>query len=92
MDVFALHVTIHFIPTPLLTAFVTFALALVAWATAGIGRRGLAFGALTLTVTVTVTAVALALRTPPPATLDELRANSQLALLCPLARPSPTTT
>jgi len=86
MDVFALHVTIHFIPAPLLTTFVTFGLALLAWAAATIGRRRLAAGGLALTVAVA--AVALALRTPPPTTLGELRAITQLALLCPLAHPS----
>ncbi|MGH8930915.1 MAG: hypothetical protein ACRDZO_09890 [Egibacteraceae bacterium] len=85
MDVFALHVTIHFIPAPLLTTFVTFSLALLAWAIATIGWCRLALTALVLTAAVSV--AALALRTPPPATLEQLRANPQLALLCPVAEP-----
>lgn len=70
MDVFALHITIHFIPLPILTTAVVFFAALGAWTAAALGRRRLAAGAL-----IVVTAVAgagLGLRSPIPRSLAEV--------------------
>jgi len=83
MDVFAFHVSLHFVPAPLVTMFSVFAFSVTAWAAATLGRRRIAAGLLALAVAVT--SVALAVRRPIPDTLTELRADPSLALLCPLA-------
>lgn len=74
MDVFAFHVALHFVPAPLLTMFVVFALSLCAWAAVSLGWRRVAEG---LTVAaVAVTAVALLARQPVPATLQQVREHA----------------
>ena len=82
MDVFAFHIALHFIPAPLITMFVVFALTLAAWALATAAKRRASVVA--LTTAVTVTAVALILRAPLPDTLEDVRETPEIALLCPL--------
>lgn len=88
MDAFAFHITIHLIPAPLATMFAVFTLSLLGWAATTLGRWRIA--ALLTGAAVAVTVVAFALRAPLPRTLDELRADPGLALICPLAAPPPT--
>ena len=83
MDVFALHMTAHFLPSPLLSLFAVFALALFGWAAVTTGRRGVAMGCIGCSVVLGAGLVAL--RTPPPSTLDEVRADPAIAFLCPLS-------
>lgn len=83
MDVFALHITIHFIPAPLAVLFVVFTVTLGSWAAASLGRRRAAVSGLAGVVALLATALALA--GEPPATLQDLRRDPRLALLCPLA-------
>jgi hypothetical protein len=82
MDVFALHVTVHFIPVPLATLFALFVLTLGAWAACALGRRRLC--AVTLVAALLLTFVAFAVADAPPSTLEELRAEPRIALFCPL--------
>jgi hypothetical protein len=87
MDVFALHITVHFIPVPLATLFALFVLTLGAWAACALGRRRLS--AASLAAALLLTFVAFAAADAPPSTLEELRAEPRIALLCPLAPPAP---
>lgn len=79
MDVFAFHITAHFIPAPL-TALALFLLALAGYALAASGRprpavAGLgALGAAALLATVALWAAA-----PIPDDIQDLRSNSRLA-------------
>ena len=82
MDVFALHVSIRFIPAPPAVLLVVFTLALAGWAAAVLGRRRTA--ATTLVATLVLFVSALALRGEPPTTLHQLRRAPQLALGCSL--------
>ncbi len=66
MDVFALHITVHFIPAPLAVLFIVLAVTLGSWAAASLGRRWVAVGG--LAVVVVLLAAALALAGEPPAT------------------------
>ncbi|MBA3621238.1 MAG: hypothetical protein M3493_11375 [Actinomycetota bacterium] len=88
MDVFAFHITLHLIPAPLATMFAVFALSLVGWAATTLGRWRAA--ALLAGTAVAVTVAAFALRTPLPRTLEDVRADPGLALICPLAATPPT--
>lgn len=83
MDVFALHISVHFIPAPLVTMLVVFAMALAAERAAAHGRRRMASAG--VAVAVAVVAVGVALRSPLPDTLDDVRSQPDIAFLCPLA-------
>jgi hypothetical protein len=85
MDVFALHVTIHFVPAPLATLLVFFSLSLAALVAADAGSRRLALGCAGLGVVVL--ALALTLRAPVPHSVEELRNRPGIAFACPLATP-----
>ncbi|MBW3602101.1 MAG: hypothetical protein KY434_05310 [Actinobacteria bacterium] len=78
MDVFALHVNIHFIPAPPAVLLVVFTLALAGWAAAILGRRRTA--TTTLLAMLVLVVSAMALRGAPPTTLHQLRKAPQLAL------------
>jgi hypothetical protein len=78
MDVFALHITVHFIPAPVLTALVLFLLAAVGYGLAISRRRRAAAGAV-LAVGATLT-VAVGVAAPLPSSIDELRNDPRLAL------------
>ncbi|MBW3604958.1 MAG: hypothetical protein KY460_08610 [Actinobacteria bacterium] len=82
MDVFALHIALHFIPAPLITMLAVYALALVGWGCAVTDHRIVAV--LALAAVVIVTAAALALRAPLPTSLSEVRDTPGIALLCPV--------
>lgn len=72
MDVFALHITAHFLwPNALVAGLVLWSLAVLAHAAAVCGARRLATGA--LLGGVAVLAVGVAFRAPLPSTLGELR-------------------
>ncbi len=81
MDVFAFHITIHFIPAPLLTMLALFPLTLVAYGLAMSRRRLPAAG--TLTAAAAVLAAALALAAPVPDDIHDLLVDRCLAL-CPI--------
>ncbi len=80
MDVLALHITVHFLPAPLVTAAAVFTLGAASAAAARLDRRRVA-GAL-LGATAVVLAAGLALRTPLPRTLEEVCEVSEDALVC----------
>ena len=86
MDLFALHIGIHFLPAPLLTTFTVFSLALAAWASAVLGGDRMAM--VLLAAVVALTGIAWVARDAPPATLEELRQSPQLALACLLSTPA----
>ena len=82
MDVFALRISLHFVPRPLQTQLALFALSLIAYALAGEGRRRpvvdeLAAGGVVL-------GVALLLRSPVPSDLGVVRSHPGPAWMCPL--------
>lgn len=74
MDVFALHISLHFVPYPLGTQLGLFLLALSVYVLAAEGRRWAALAGVAVAVAVTV--AALALRAPLPASLAELQAGA----------------
>lgn len=83
MDLFALHIGIHFLPAPLLTTFTVFSLALAPWASAVLAGDWIAV--VLLAAVVAPTGIAWVARDAPPATLEELHQSPQLALACLLA-------
>ena len=71
MDVFALHITAHFLwPQPLAAAFVLWALAVAAWAAMRVDRRRTAVALLVFAGAFLGSA--LVLREPAPTTLQEV--------------------
>lgn len=82
MDVFAVHITLHFVRWPLATMWVLFALTLLAYGLAMAARRGAALGV--LAVSGGLTLVALAGAGDVPSTVDQVRGHDGLALLCPV--------
>lgn len=81
MDVFAFHITIHFIPAPLVTMLAVFLLTLAAYGLAMSSRRPAAVGALTAVGGVLVAALAFA--EPIPDDIHQLLVDRGLAL-CPI--------
>jgi len=81
MDVFAFHITIHFIPAPLLTMLALLLLTLAAYGLAMSRRRLPAVG--TLTAVAAVLATALALAGTIPDDIQDLLVDRGLAL-CPI--------
>lgn len=82
MDVFALHISLHFVPRPLLAMWVLFTLSLVGY---GLSRAGYRLSAtVTLGVFAAVGAFAIALAPDMPVRLDEVRGHGGLALMCPV--------
>ena len=72
MDVFALHITVHFLwPNALVAGLALWTLAVVAYTAAALGRAPVAAAALTLSVLVLGTG--LVLRAPLPSTLEQVR-------------------
>ena len=82
MDVFALHITLHFVPRPLLTMWALFALTLLGYGLAMTGRRRTSLA--TLSVSGAVLASVLAAAPDVPSTIGELRDHDGLALICPV--------
>lgn len=81
MDIFALHISLHFVPQPLLVQFVLFLLALVAYGLAGTGQRRWAFASIGLICALTL--FAMLLRQPIPKNLNEINKERQF-WMCPL--------
>lgn len=84
MDVFALHISIHFIPSPVPTMLVVFILSLVAYGLVLDGRRrpGMAL----ILGTTLIVSIALMLRSPVPTNLEQTRAyDHKHSWLCPMA-------
>lgn len=82
MDVFALHISVHFVPRPLLTMWALFSLTLLGYGLAMADRRPAALS--TLTVAAGGLVLALALASDAPVTVGELRAHDGFALMCPV--------
>ena len=82
MDLFALHISLHFVPRPLLTMWLLFTLTLLAYGLAMAGRRRASVG--TLTAFVAVTGIALLAVPGVPSTIAEVRGHDGLALMCPV--------
>lgn len=71
MDVFALHITAHFLwPQPLVAGLLLWAATVVAWTALRFGARRLAGGA--LAAAVAILGLAVALRAPAPTTLQQV--------------------
>jgi hypothetical protein len=77
MDVFALHITVHFIPAPVLTALVLFLLATACYGLAMSRRRRAAAGGL-IAAGATL-AVAVTFAAPLPSSIEDLRDDPRLA-------------
>jgi hypothetical protein len=78
MDVFALHITVHFIPVPVLTTLVLFLLATVGYGLAMSRLRHAAAGAV-IAATATL-AVAVTFAAPVPSSIEDLRDDPKLAV------------
>lgn len=81
MDVFAFHITLHFLPAPLITMLVLIVLSLGAYGLATTRRPVGAAGLLVVATGVLITALALA--EPIPDTLADLLVDRGLGL-CPV--------
>jgi hypothetical protein len=77
MDVFAFHVTVHFVPRPLVTVLVLFLLSLAAYGLV-LSRRPRTAAA-TASVAGVAFAAALILAAPVPASIQDLRSDPRLA-------------
>lgn len=88
MDVFVVHISLHFVPAPLLVVLGLWGLALLAHVALSFGAPRLA--GLALVVSVAVLGTALALRDPIPADLQDLLADQASAgqWFCSVARSS----
>jgi hypothetical protein len=82
MDVFAFHISIHFVDRPLLVVLMAFVGALAAWGAAVLRRPALALSCSALVVLVA--AGALATRAPIPSSLAEVREQAAGRLICVL--------
>ena len=81
MDVFAFHITLHFVPVPLITMLVLFVLALLAYGLAASGKALAAVGVLVGAAGALVAALALA--APLPDSLADLHIHRGFGL-CPV--------
>lgn len=81
MDVFAFHITLHFIPAPLVTMLMLFALTLAGYGLAASRRRWPTLG--TLALGTGVLAVSLGVAAPIPGSLAELHVDRGFGL-CPV--------
>lgn len=81
MDVFAFHITLHFIPAPLVTMLVVFVLTLAAYGLAASRRPGPSTAVLVVATGVLVAALALA--EPIPGSLAELHIDRGFGM-CPI--------
>lgn len=84
MDVFALHISIHFIPAPVLTMLILCIVSLVSYGLVADGYRRSAIACLGLVVVVL--SLSLTFRQPVPSNLEQLQQHpSHYAWICPLA-------
>jgi hypothetical protein len=79
MDVFAFHITVHFTPSPVVTALAVFLLSLAGYALAMTGRPRLAPTAAALGAPTVLATVALIATTPVPDDIQDLRSTPRLA-------------
>jgi hypothetical protein len=82
MDVFAAHISMHFVPRPIVTSAVLTVLAGIGASLARVDRSRLAV--FMVAMTALGAAGALLLRTPIPDTLTQVRADPQIVRFCPL--------
>ncbi|MET9835956.1 hypothetical protein ABZ078_43290 [Streptomyces sp. NPDC006385] len=82
MDVFAFHITLHFIPAPLYTMLAVFVLTLAAYGLVMTRRRWSAVAALAVAAAIVV--IALAFAAPIPHSVQQIRDHPGLSLLCPV--------
>lgn len=83
MDVFALHISIHFIPAPVFTMLIIFLLSLVAYGLAADGNQK--YSTALLSVVVVIIGGALFMKDPVPTKLKEVQHhNNSYAWLCPM--------
>ena len=82
MDVFALHISLHFVPRPLPTMWVLFTLTLIAYGLAASGRRRGSLAVLSVFAAVGVGTLVAA--PGVPSRISEVRGHDGLALLCPV--------
>ncbi len=80
MDVFAVHITVHFIPAPVLPVLVLFLLATAGYELAMTRQRRAAAGGLIAAGSTWAVAVAVTLAGPLPSSIEELRDDRRLAL------------
>ncbi len=78
MDVFALHITVHFIPRPVLTALVLLLLTSAGYGLAMTRRRRAAAGG--LIAAAATLAVAVTFAAPLRSSIEDLRDDPRLAL------------
>jgi hypothetical protein len=83
MDVFAFHITLHFIPAPLITMLTVFVLTLAAYGLVMARCRWAAAAVLAIAAAAVV--IALALAAPIPHSVEEIREHPGLSLLCPVS-------
>jgi hypothetical protein len=80
MDVFAFHITAHFVPAPVLTALAVFLLALFGYGLAMVGgRRSTTAGVVALGAGALLATWALAIAGPIPDDIQDLRTHPGLA-------------
>ncbi|WP_219416393.1 hypothetical protein [Pseudonocardia nigra] len=79
MDVFAFHITAHFVPAPILTALALFLLALAGYALATTGRPRPIPTAAALGAGAVLAIVALIAAAPVPDDVQDLRSSPRLA-------------
>lgn len=83
MDIFALHISLHFVRQPILTMLTLFLIALLAYGLLQSGRRYLSVGI--VGVWLLVLSLSLLFRYPLPHNLRQLQQhNHQYAWLCPM--------
>ncbi len=83
MDIFALHISLHFVRQPIMTMLALFLLALLAYGLLQSGRRQLSVSV--VGVWLLVLSLSLLLRYPVPRNLRQLQQhNHQYAWLCPM--------
>lgn len=75
MDVFAFHITVHFIPALLITLLVVFLLSLAAYGLAMSGRVRLAVASLAASAGACTAALSVA--APIPTDIEDLRAHAR---------------
>lgn len=84
MDVFALHISVHFIPAPVVTMLILCLLSLLSYGLVADGYRRSAIGC--LGVVAVLLSLSLTFRQPIPTDLKQLEQHSgHYALICPLA-------
>lgn len=90
MDIFALHISIHFLPAPVATMLIIFLLALIAFGLSADGYRKASSGC--LVVALIILSTALFFKSPVPTNLREIQSHNQkYTWLCPMWAVNPHT-